>query len=232
MVHYPKIVSLHKKFYQGVLQSIDTFLMGCTDTEFQRFRRVCEQVIRLRNHVIAYQAPLPNQRQQFLDDVQHRHGLWKDALEYQPLRDVILEFGNKSLRQSLEEYEDLLRVKGNTALLDCQRESKKCPETYLKLKAKHNTTLATLLRLKTFLVEDVGLDDASFAGFREGCVELFFEMSPESASSARDQLQLQEFRSKLLSLGVKRVKFEGLWVITTDMCSGNVTYIQVCSCTN
>ena len=230
MLYYPLIESLLDSFYDTVIIPFEAFVMGSTDAEFQRLMRRCEKVIRRKEHLIACKVHLHTQRQQFLHDLQHKYGLWKDALEYQLLREVIMELRDKSLTLRLEQYEVLLREKGNTILMQCQREFRKCPDLCLKLKADHNTALATLCRLKSFLVNDVGLTDTSFAGFREGCIELFFRISSESASTALDPLCSHAFRSKLLSMGVRRVTLSDHWVISID--TGHVIFLQVCNFTH
>ena len=227
LLYYPLIKSLHKAFYKTLIIPFVEFVMDCADVDFQRLRCVCEQVIREEEHPIACKIHLPTQRSEFLHDLQHKYGLWKNTLDYQLLREVIMEFQDESLTLRLEQYEVLLREKGNTILMECQREIRRCPDLCLELKAEHNTALSTLRRLKSFLVHDVGLKDASFAGFREGCIELFFQMSSESASTALDPLCSHAFRSKLLSLGVRRVTLSGHWVIKTD--TGHVVFLQVCN---
>ena len=227
MLYYPLIESLHDAFYEEVIIPFESFVLESTDVEFQRFMRICEKVIRRREHPIACKVRLPTQRLQFLHDLQHKYGLWKDALEYQLLREVIREFHDEGLTLKLKQYEVLLREKGNTILMQCQREFRKCPDLCLKLKADHNTALSTLRRLKSFLVNDVGLKDASFAGFREGCIELFFQISSESASTALEPLSSHAFRSKLHSMGVRRVTLSGHWVINPD--TGHVVFLQVCN---
>ena len=227
MLYYPLIEPLHDVFYERVIIPFESFVLESTDVEFQRFMRICEKVIRRREHPIACKVRLPTQRLQFLHDLQHKYGLWKDALEYQLLREVIREFRDEGLTLKLKQYEVLLREKGNTILMQCQREFRKCPDLCLKLKADHNTALSTLRRLKSFLVNDVGLKDASFAGFREGCIELFFQISSESASTALEPLSSHAFRSKLHSMGVRRVTLSGHWVINPD--TGHVVFLQVCN---
>ena len=227
MLYYPLIEPLHDAFYEGVIIPFESFVVKSTDGEFQRLMRICEKVIRRREHPIACKVCLPTQRLQFLHDLQHKYGLWKDTLEYQPLREVIVELHNESLTLRLEQYEVLLREKGNIILIQCQREFRKCPDLCLELKADHNTVLSTLRRLKSFLVHDVGLEDTSFTGFREGCIELFFKISSESASTALDPLCSHAFRSKLLSMGVRRVTLSGHWMINTD--TGHVVFLQVCN---
>ena len=227
LLYYPSIELLHDAFYEGVIIPFESFVLESTDVEYQRLMRRCEKVIRRKEHLIACEVHLPIQRQQFLRDLQHRYGLWKDALEYQLLREVITELHNESLILRLKQYEVLLHEKGNTILMQCQREFRKCPDLCLKLKAGHKTALSTLCRLKSFLVNDVGLDDTSFAGFREGCIELFFRISSESASTALEPLCSHAFRSKLLSMGVRRVTLSGHWVINTD--TGHVDFLQVCN---
>ena len=227
LLYYPLIKSLHKAFYKRLIIPFDEFVMDCTDVDFQRLRRVCEQVIRGEEHPIACKIHLPTQRKQFLDDLQHTYGLWKDALEYRLLREVIMEFQDEDMTLRLKQYEVLLRENGNTILMECQREIRRCPDLCLELKAEHNTALSTLRRLKSFLVNDVGLKDASFAGFREGCIELFFRISSESASTALEPLRSHAFQSKLLSMGVNRVTLSGHWVIDTD--TGRVVFLQVCN---
>jgi len=227
MLYYPLIEPLHEAFYEGVIIPFESFVIESTDVEFQRLMRRCEKVIRRKEHLIACKVHLRTQRQQFLHDLQHKYGLWKDALEYQLLREVIMELRDESLTGRLEQYEDLLREKGNTILIQCQHEFRKCPDLCLKLKADHNTALGTLCRLKSFLVNDVGLKDTSFAGFREGCIELFFCISSESAGTALDPLCSHAFRSKLLSMGVRRVTLSGHWVIDTN--TGHVVFLQVCN---
>ena len=188
---------------------------------------MCEQVIRGKEHPIAAKVYLPSQRVQFLDELHCKYGLWKNVLEYQLLREVVMEFREEGLIQHLKQYEILLREKGNTVLVQCQREFRRCPDLCLQLKANHNTALGTLCRLKSFLVNDVGLKDTSFAGFREGCIELFFQISSESASTALDPLCSRAFRSKLLSMGVRKVTLSHHWVISTA--TGHVNFLQVCS---
>ena len=227
LLYYPKIKSLHKAFYKSLIIPFEEFVMDSTDVDFQRLRRVCEQVIRGEEHPIACKIHLPTERAQFLDDLQHTYGLWKDALEYRLLREVIMEFQDEDMTLRLKQYEVLLRENGNTILMECQREIRRCPDLCLELKAEHNTALSTLRRLKSFLVNDVGLEDTSFAGFREGCIELFFQISSESASTALDPLCSHAFRSKLLSMGVRRVTLSGHWVINTD--TGHVVFLQVCN---
>ena len=227
MLYYPLIEPLHDAFYEGVIIPFESFVIESTDVEFQQLMRRCEKVIRRKEHPIACKVCLPTQRQQFLHDLQHRYGLWKDALEYQLLREVIRELHNESLTLKLEKYEVLLREKGNTILMHCEHEFRNCPDLYLKLKADHNTALGTLCRLKSFLVNNVGLEDTSFAGFREGCIELFFQISTESASTALEPLCSHAFQSKLLSLGVRRVTLSGHWVINTE--TGHVVFLQVCN---
>ena len=227
LLYYPLIKSLHKAFYKRLIIPFEVFVMDCTDVDFQRLRRVCEQVIRGEEHPIACKIHLPTQREQFLDDLQHIYGLWKDALEYRLLREVIMEFQDEDMTLRLKQYEVLLRENGNTILMECQLEIRRCPDLCLELKAEHNTALSTLHRLKSFLVNDVGLKDTSFAGFREGCIELFFQSSIESASTALDPLCSHAFRTKLLSMGVRRVTLSGHWVINTD--TGHVDFLQVCN---
>ena len=227
MLYYPFIEPLHDAFYEGVIIPFELFVMEASDVEFQRLMRRCEKVIRRKEHPIACKVCLPTQRQQFLHDLQHRYGLWNDALEYQLLREVITEFHDEGLTLRLEQYEVLLREEGNTILMQCRREFRKRPDLCLELKANHNTALSTLHRLKSFLVNDVGLKDTSFAGFREGCIELFFQIISESASTALEPLCSHAFRSKLLSMGVNRVTLSGHWVIDTD--TGHVVFLQVCN---
>ena len=225
MLYYPDIELLHNAFYSGVIIPFEAFVMKSTDVDFQLIKCVCEQVIRRNDHPIACKVHLPSQRSQFLDDLQHRYGLWKDFLEYQLLHEVIMEFQDEGLKQQLKQYEILLREKGNVVLMQCQREFRSCPDLCLELKSDHNTALSTLRRLKTFLIEKIGLKDASFAGFREGCIELFFQISEESASTAFDPLCSREFRSMLLSMGVRRVTLSRHWMINTE--TGHVTFWKV-----
>ena len=227
MLYYPLIKSLHDAFYKEVILPFESFVMKSTDADFRYLRRVCEQVIRREEHPIACKVHLPTQRGQFLEDLEWKHGLWKDALEYQLLREVIMVFHDEGLTLRLKRYEALLHKEGNTILMQCQREFRGCPDLCLVLKADHNTALATLRRLKSFLVNDVGLADASFAGFKEGCIELFFRISSESASTALDPLCSHAFRAKLLSMGVRRVTLRHHWVIDTD--TGHVVFLQVCN---
>lgn len=226
MLYYPLIEALHDAFYEGVIIPFESFVIEATDVKFQRLIRICEKVIRRNEHPIACKVCLPTERLQFLHDLQHKYSLWKDALEYRLVREVIMELHDESLTLRLEQYEALLREKGNTILIQCQREFRRCPDLCLKLKADHNTALSTLRRLKSFLVNDVGLKDTSFAGFKEGCIELFFQISSESASTALEPLCSHAFRSKLLSMGVRRVTLSGHWVINTH--TGHV-FLQVCN---
>lgn len=218
------IQELDDAFY-GLLRSIDTFVLESTYACFQRFRREAERVIRHNRHVTSSSVQLPRNRAEFLDEIQHKYRLWVSNLEYRSLREVIMKCEDEGLMKQLQQYEDLLRAKGETIIYHCKEQKQMNDGLYMKLKAKHETTLATLVRMQKFLVNEVGLDDAIFTGFREGCIELHFQLSQEKESISMDYLLSNGSRSKLRQLGVSKVELSGHWVI--DTASGRVTYLKV-----
>ena len=224
-LYYVDIVELDDAFYGGLLKSIDTFVLKTTDSSFQHFRREAERVIRHSQHVTSSKVRLSRVREEFLDEIQDRYTLWDNNLEYGPLREVIMRCEDEGLMKALQQYENQLRAKGETIIYHCKKQQRRNIDLYIKLKAKHETTLATLMRMQDFLVNEVGLDDAIFTGFREGCIELYFKLSPETASSSMGPLCSNASRSKLLWLGVSKVELSGHWVI--DTASGRVTYLKV-----
>ena len=221
--YYVDIKELHDEFYEVLLKSIDYFVQTSTDASFQHFRREAERVIRRNRRVTASRAQLSYVRNQFLDEIHDT--LWDNCLEYRPLREVIMRCEDEGLMKALQQYENLLRAKGETIIYHCKKEQQRNIDLYIMLKAKHETTLATLMRIQDFLVDEVGLDDAIFAGFREGCIELYFKLSPETASISMGPLRSNDSRLKLLSLGVSKVELSGHWVIDTN--SGRVTHFKV-----
>ena len=223
--YYVDIQELHDEFYGVLLKSVDTFVLKSSDESFQRFRREAERVVRRSRHVQASKARFSHVRIEFLDEIQDKYALWDSNLEYRLLREVIIGCGNEDLMKQLQEYENLLRAKGETIIYHCKKEQQRNIDLYIKLKAKHETTLATLMRMQDFLVNEVGLDDAIFTGFREGCIELYFKLSPETASISMGPLRSNASRLKLLSLGVSKVELSGHWVIDTN--SGRVTHLKV-----
>ena len=224
-LYYVDIEELDNAFYGGLLNSIDTFVLETTDSSFQHFRREAERVIRHSQHVTSSKVRLSRVRKEFLDEIQDRYTLWDSNLEYRLLREVIIGCEDEGLMKQLQEYEDLLRAKGETIIYHCKKQKQLNNDLYMKLKAKHETTLATLMRMQDFLVNEVGLDDALFTGFREGCIELYFKLSPETASVSMDPLRSSASRLTLLSLGVSKVELSGHWVIDTN--SGRVTHLKV-----
>ena len=219
------IEELDDEFCRGLLKSIDKFVLGTSEESFRNFKREAERAIRQRGHVIASKIHLSGNREQFLDEIHGKYALWESNLEYRPLRKAIMGCEDEGLMKQLQQYENLLRAKGETIIYHCKKEQQRNIDFCLKLKGKHKTTLATLLRIQEFLVKDVGLDDALFIGFREGCIELFFRLSPDTASIAMDPLCSDASRSRLLKMGVSRVELSGHWVINTA--SGRVTYLKV-----
>ena len=151
--------------------------------------------------------------------------MWESNLEYRPLRQAILGCEDEDLMKHLQQYENLLRAKGETIIYHCKKEQQRNIDLYLKLKAKQETTLGTLVRMQEFLVKDVGLDDAIFIGFCEGCIELYCRQSPETASIAMVRLHSDMSRLILLRLGVSMVELSGHWAI--DTARGRVTYLKV-----
>ena len=230
-LYYVDIEELDDAFYGVLLRSIDKFVLESTDSSFQCFRREVERVIRHRGHVTHSKVRLSRVRTEFLDEIQDKYALWDNNLEYRPLREVIMRCEDEGLMKQLQQYEDLLRAKSRTIIYNCKKQKQMSSGLYMKLKAKHETTLATLMRVQKFLVKEVGLDDAIFTGFREGCIELYFKLSPEKASISMGPLLSDVSRSKLLRLGVSRVELSGHWVI--DTASGRVTYskVRIGSCT-
>lgn len=224
-LHYPHIEKLDDEFCKGLLRSIDTFVLESTNASFQRFRRETERVIRRRRHVTGCKIRLSLDRTEFLDEIQHTYSLWDSNLEYRPLREVIVECEDEGLMKQLQRYENQLRAKGDTILVNCKKERERNLDLYVMLKANHSTTLGTLLKMQKFLVEDVGLDDAIFVGIREGCIELYFQLSPDTASISMVPLRSAVSRSNLLRLGVSTVELSGHWMI--DTASGRVTYLKV-----
>ena len=221
--YYVDVKELHDEFYEVLLKSIDTFVLESTDASFQCFRREAERVVRRNRHVQASKARFSHVRIEFLDEIQDT--LWDSYLEYRLLREVIIQCEDEGLMKQLQQYEDLLRAKGETIIYHCKKERQRNIDLCIKLKAKHETTLGTLMRMQDFLVNEVGLDDAIFTGFREGCIELYFKLSLETASISMDPLRSIASRLKLLSLGVSKVELSGLWVI--DTANGSVTYLKV-----
>ena len=221
--YYVDVKELHDEFYEVLLKSIDTFVLESTDASFQCFRREAERVVRRNRHVQASKARFSHVRIEFLDEIQDT--LWDSNLEYRSLREVIMGCEDEGLMKQLQQYENLLRAKGETIIYHCKKEQQRNIDLYIKLKAKHGTTLATLMKMQDFLVNEVGLDDAIFAGFREGCIELYFKLSPETASISMGPLRSIASRLKLLSLGVSKVELSGHWVIDTN--SGSVTHLKV-----
>ena len=223
--YYVHMEELHDKFYQGLLNSIDAFVLGSSEVSFQRFRREAERVYVKSRHVTGCKVRFSRARSEFLDEIQDKYALWYSNLEYRPLREVILECKDEGLMKELRDYENLLKAKGKTILYNFKKEQQRNAGLCLKLKAKHETTLATLGRMQEFLVKDLGLRDAMFTGFREGCIELFFRLSPETASISMDRLLSSASLSRFISLGVSRVELSGHWVI--DTASGRVTRLKV-----
>ena len=224
--YYVDIEELDDEFYGDLLRSLDMFVLQSSEASFQCFRREAERVIRHSRHVTGSKARPSAVRHEFLEEIQDKYALWESSLEYRPLREVIMRCGDEGLMKQLQQYENYLRAKGETIIFNCKKQKQLNSGLYLKLKAKHETTLATLMRVQEFLVNDVGLDDALFTGFREGCIELYFRLSPETASFSMDPLLSNTCRSKLIRLGVSRVELSGHWVI--DTASGRVTYMKVC----
>lgn len=222
-LYYPYILELHDEFYEVLLKAIDDFVRESTDASFQCFRREAERVIRRKRHITASKVRLSYVRADFLREI--HSVLWENSLEYRPLREVILGCEDKGLMKKLQQYENLLRAKGETIIYNCKREQQRNLDLYIMLKAKHETTLATLIRVQEFLVNDVGLDDAIFTGFREGCIELYFRLSPETTSISMGCLHSSACRLKLLKLGVSKVELSGHWGM--DTASGRVTYLKV-----
>ena len=220
--YYIDIVEVDDAFYGDLLKSIDAFVLESSNAQFLSFRREAERVIRHSQHVTGSKVRLSHDRMDFLRDIQV---LWANSLEYRSLREVIMRCEDEGLMKQLQEYEDLLRAKGETIIYHCKKQKQMNTGLYMKLKAKHETTLATLMRMQDFLVNEVGLDDAIFTGFREGCIELYFKLSPETASVSMDPLRSSASRLTLLSLGVSKVELSGHWVIDTN--SGGVTYLKV-----
>ena len=224
-IYYVEIEKLDDKFYRGLLKSMDRFVLESTDASFQCFRREAERAIRHNRHVTGSKVRLSHIRTDFLNEIQYKYALWDSHLEYRLLREVIIGCEDEGLMKQLQEYEDLLRAKGETIIYHCKKQKQLNNDLYMKLKAKHETTLATLMRMQDFLVNEVGLDDAIFTGFREGCIELYFKLSPETASISMGPLRSSASRLKLLSLGVSKVELSGHWVIDTN--SGRVTHLKV-----
>lgn len=222
--YYVDIEELDDAFY-GLLRMIDAFVLESTDACFQRFRREADRVIRHNRHVTSPKVQLSRDRTEFLYEIEHKYALWVSNLEYRSLREVIVKCEDEGLMKQLQQYEDLLRAKGETIIYHCKKQKQQNSGLYMKLKANHETTLATLMRMQKFLVKEVGLDDAIFTGFREGCIELHFQLSQEKESISMDYLLSNGSRSKLLKLGVSKVELSGHWVI--DTASGMVTYLKV-----
>ena len=224
-LYYPYIEELDNVFYR-FLKSLDTFVLKADGTSFQHFRRDAERVIRHRRHVTSPKVRLSHDRTAFLDEIQHKYPLWDSNLEYRSLREVIMSCEDEGLIEQLQQYEDLLRSKGETIIYHCKKEKQMNNGLYMKLKAKHETTLATLVRMQDFLVKDVGLDDAIFTGFREGCIELYFQLSPERENIPVDYLLSNACQSKFRQWEVSKVELSGHWVI--DTASGKIIYLKVC----
>ena len=226
--YYVDIEELNDRFYRGLLNSIDAFVLESSEVSFQRFRREAQRVVLQSRHVTGCKVRFSRDRSEFLDEIQDKYALWYSNLEYRPLREVIIGCEDEGLMKELLEYENLLRARGETILYNFKKEQQRNDGLCLKLKAKHETTLSTLVRMQEFLVKDVGLDDAIFTGFREGCIEVFFKLSSETSNISMDHLLSSASLSKLLRLGVSRVELSGHWVI--DTASGRVTYLKVRYC--
>ena len=222
-LYYVDIQELNKEFYQVLLKSVDTFVTQSSDEAFQRFRREAERVILNEKHVTVSRVKLSRDRLEFLDQIQD--ALWESNLEYRPLREVIMGCEDEGLMKQLQQYENQLRAKGDEIIYHCKKEQQRNLDLYIKLKAKDETTLGTLRRMQEFLVNDVGLDDAIFAGFQEGCIELYFKLSPQTSSISIGPLLSKASLSKLLRLGVSMVELSGHWMINTA--SGRITYLKV-----
>ena len=223
--YYPYIEAVNDEFYEKFLKSIDKFVLESSESALQCFRQSAERVVRHSRHVTGCKAQPSSNRAKFLQEIQGKYALWESCLEYQPLREVIMSCEDEGLMKQLQQYEKLLREKGGTILYNCKKQKEMDSGLYLKLKAKHETTLATLIRMQEFLVNDVGLDDAIFTGFREGCIELYFRLPPDTASISMVPLRSDASLSKLLRLGVTRVELSDHWVL--DAASGRITYLKV-----
>ena len=221
--YYVDIQDLDDEFYGCLLKAIDDFVMESADASFQCFRREAESVLRRNRHVTASRVRLSYDRHEFLHEI--TNVLWHNSLEYRPLREAIMACEDEGLMKKLQQYESLLRGRGETIIYHCKKEQQRNPDLCIKLKANHETALATLMRMQEFLVNDVGLDDAIFTGFREGCIKLYFKVSPETASISMGRLRSSAARSKIRKLGVSKVELSDHWVI--DTASGEVSYLKV-----
>ena len=222
--YYVYIRQLDEEF-SILLQSVYTFALEAADASFLRFRNEAKRVIRHTRHVTGCKVQISFDRVPFLEEIENKYALWENNLEYRPLREVIVKCQDEGLVQQLLRYESLLQEKGESIIYDCKRLKEVNNGLYLKLKARHETTLATLMRVQEFLVNDVGLDDATFTGFGDGCIELYFRLSPVTAGIANGFRRLFASRITLIRLGISRVELSGHWVL--DTASGRVTYLKV-----
>lgn len=148
------------------------------------------------------------------DELMKAIQLYWDFLNFEFAQLVVKYLEDESLQKQMRNYEENVRLKVLATLEECRKRhiQLKCPPNCVPMSITenmdaHSYSLQRILDMKDFLVHQIGLDIALFAGWTDGSITLNFYITEEDVKTAEHWLV--EHSAELQTFHVTRLEVIG-----------------------
>ena len=165
---------------------------------------------KLKAKYLPSQGPLHNTADELMSTLQN---CW-DYLSFEFAQLVVQYLGDEGLQRQMRIYEKNVPLKVQKTIEECKQRAVRPepPPNYVPLCVTvnvdpHSYSLHHILKMKNFLVHEIGIDEALFKGWSEGSITLHFYINVEDVETAKNRLQTH--LKELQDLQVTRVEVLG-----------------------
>ena len=201
------VVEQVDKHFKKLVDAVQSHICKCED--FLALHHHCRQYLGqlLRRHIPSDLPMLPEAKEEFF------YGVLKywNALSYGLLEAIAEHLQVKKLDKRLDDYKSDVAQSVFVTLGECEwKQVKMFRAQYLKVTYSEDPNkfeLSRIQQFQEFLEARCGINRSLFVGAEKGSVILFFLIPREAA----DRLHSEVDYSKLCSLKVRCIEFEGEW---------------------
>ena len=193
--------------FKKLVHAIQGHICNCED--LFALRHHCRQYLEqlLSGHIPSDPPMLPEAKQQLFDGIMK---YW-NALSYGLLEAIAKHLQAKNLNKKLDGYKSIVAQSVSVTLGECEwKQVKMFRAQYLKVTYSEDPNtfeLSRILEFHEFLEARCGINRSLFVGAEKDSVILFFLIPREAANRLHSEVDY----SKLCSLKVRCIEFEGEW---------------------
>lgn len=202
---------------------IDEHVLELNSNRLKTLKTCIEVKLRCKDR--AGQLCLPSTADELISAI---HQYW-DFLNFEFAQLVVRYLGDDSLQQEIKRYEENVRLKVQATLDTCRKRGvqPECPPNLVSMSVTvnvdaHSYSLHHILQMKDFLIHQIGLDIALFAGWTKGSLILHFYIMEEDVIIA--ERELKAHFQDLQMFQVTRLEVFGRFHVDVPIHESEVSY--------